>query len=191
MSKEIEIEAKTMLSKEDYLRLFEKYSTKFPIYTQVNYLLNPIDIPLSQSKLAIRIRHKNDKYEFTTKIELSEGKLEINQDLSKEEVDAFFKEGKVPLGEVYNELKNRKLCDPDLIRCFLVLKTDRFDIPFEDHLISIDKSNYLNIEDYEIECESTSMEKALNYLKEFLSKENIPYQGRSRSKLKRVKEAII
>ena len=191
MSRDIEIEAKSLISKEDYESLLLKYQEKYPPYIQVNYLLNPSDIPLKDSLLAIRIRVKEKESEFTTKINLEEGKLEINQKLTPNELNLFLNENIIPKGEVYNELLKRKMCNPEKLEIFAILKTTRFDIHGKGHLISVDKSEYLDVVDYEIECESTSMDLALSYLQDFLNKENIPFTRNTISKLKRVKSKLI
>lgn len=188
MSRNVEIEAKELISKENFESLYKKYAKKYTPYVQTNYLLFPFDLSMEDTRLAIRIREKNHTYEFTTKIQLSEGKLEINQVISDREFDDFIKNNIVPKGEVYNELLDRKLCNPNNLRAFAILKTTRIDIPYKDGLLSIDKSEYLGVTDYEIEYESTSMIKAVDTLKEFLLKEKIPFKGESKSKLKRVKE---
>ena len=190
MSRDIEIEAKSLIKEIEYEKLLLKYKNDYPPYTQVNYLLNPSDIPLNDTKLAIRIRVK-DYIEFTTKINLDEGKLEINQKLSKEEFDGFINKHIVPKGEVYNELISRKMCDPEKLEVFATLTTYRMDIKFDDHLLSIDKNEYLDVIDYEVECETNSMAEAIKYLSDFLNKENIPFERNTNSKLKRVKARLI
>ncbi len=66
----------------------------------------------------------------------------------------------------------------------------RLDIDYKNTLISIDKSEYLDNVDYEIECEATSLNKAQNALKEFLNNKNIPFRRNTLTKLKRVKKTI-
>ncbi len=190
MSRNIEIEAKSMISKEDYEKLFSKYSHQYKPYEQTNYLLNTKDIPLSDSKLALRIRVKKNDIELTLKLNQGEGKLEINQKLTKQQFELIQYFVHCPKGEVYDELVKMNI-DPSRLEVFAVLETIRMDIPGEDYLISIDKSKYLGTTDYEVECESSSMDKAEQILKSFLEKENIPYARNTISKLKRVKNKLI
>ncbi len=191
MSRDIEIEAKTLINESDYNRLYSKYSTKYPPYSQTNYLFYDESVSLKDSRLALRIRIKKGKGEFTLKIDLDEGKLEINQQLSEQDLSHFLKEGKLPDGEVISEINKNKLANINHLKVFAILKTIRFDIKGDDYLLSIDKSDYLGTTDYEIECESSSMETATKYLKEFLEKESVPYLRNTKSKLKRVKEKLI
>lgn len=191
MSQNIEIEAKSLISKQDYEKLLLKYKEIYHPYVQVNHLLNPKDIPLSKSMIACRIRNKDDFIEFTIKIQLDEGKLEINQELSPKEFDEFINKGITPKGEVHDELIKRHICNPNNLEVFALLTTTRFDIPGDGYLLSVDKSEYLDVIDYEVECESTSMENALKHLQNFLNKENIPFKRNTKSKLKRVKERLI
>ena len=103
----------------------------------------------------------------------------------------FLNEHIVPKGEVYDELIKSNACNPDNLEIFAILKTTRFDIPGDDYLISVDKSEYLDTVDYEVECESQSMMMAESFLKDFLEKENIPFTRNTLSKLKRVKSKLI
>ena len=147
---------------------------------------SPIDF-----KYGIRIREKNKQAEFTIKINLDEGKLEINQQLTKEEYDAFKSDESLPEGEVFDEIRNRSICNPNDLKVFATLFNTRMDTPYQNSLISIDKCEYLGFIDYEIECESTSMDEATKTLKSFLKKENIPFVRNTITKLKRVKSKLI
>ena len=54
-----------------------------------------------------------------------------------------------------------------------------------DSLISIDKSKYNGITDYEIECESNSLEIANSTIKQFCEQNNVKYKKSELSKLAR------
>lgn len=71
-----------------------------------------------------------------------------------------------------------------------MLVTKRKDIDFNDSKISIDKSKYNGVTDYEIECESSSKEKAENDLKNFLDKHGVAYQKSEHNKLARFLQTL-
>ena len=72
----------------------------------------------------------------------------------------------------------------DAVACFKLFdKADR--------VVLIDESLYNGIVDYEVECESTSMEHAKELLEEFLNNKKIPFNWNHISKLKRARDSIL
>ena len=82
--KHLEIELKTLLKKEDYIKLKEYFSDITPI-TQNNYYLDTCDYKLRSNKIAMRIRTFEDSAELTIKIPQAVGNMEYNQALTLEE----------------------------------------------------------------------------------------------------------
>ncbi len=91
--KHLEIEMKTLLSKEEYDRLLAQFSEVTPV-TQKNYYLDTPDFYLRHHKIAMRIRTFDTSAELTIKIPQEVGNMEYNQDLTLEE--AGVKVGKTP-----------------------------------------------------------------------------------------------
>ncbi|MCF0116685.1 MAG: CYTH domain-containing protein, partial [Bacilli bacterium] len=90
---------------------------------------------------------------------------------------------------VKNTLANNGVTIKDL-KVFAVLKTTRSDICYKGSLIEIDKSEYNKLEDYEVECEDSSMKIALRNLKDFLKENDVPYKLNTVTKLKRVMDSL-
>jgi len=188
MSTNLEIEAKALLTREEYNKILSSLDKKS--YVQINYYFDTKDLFLVSKKLGLRIREKNNTFELTLKIKQKEGKLEINQTLSKEKALEMLKSFNVPHGEIrlfleanYKEIINQ-------ISLVATLKTTRTDFEYKDSLISIDHSEYSDKEDYEIEAESTSMKLAKENIKDFLSSFKIEYKENSQTKLSRVLDTI-
>ena len=74
----------------------------------------------------------------------------------------------------------------ETLKMFGSLSTIRTDIFYHDSLISIDKNTYLGKTDYEIECESNSMDLARKNLQQFLLENNIEFIENKISKIQRV-----
>ena len=88
MSNNIEIEAKVILSRQDYKKVFDTLKTKITdTHTQTNFYIDSQDRVLKKNDIALRIREYNRTYVLTCKTPLSEGLLEKNQELS-EKVDS-------------------------------------------------------------------------------------------------------
>jgi len=185
MAKNLEIEAKGKLSKRDYLKILSFYpNAKFQY--QTNFYIDNKKFEISENYLGLRIRKEKDSVELTLKQNLDEGRLEINQKISPNEFDEFLCNNVFPQGEVirFLQLNYPKIAGNFAI--FGVLNNKRLTIEFEGSEIAVDAMKYFDIEEYEIECESSSQKLAVETLKKFLSQYKIRYQKNSINKLERV-----
>lgn len=187
MSNAIEIEAKALVSKADYEKLALKYQ-KYGVYTQVNHYIDSEDGILSKEKLALRIREKNEHFEMTLKVPLSQGLLEKNCSWSKETFENFRDNGIFPDGDIKKMLNMLDIHTKSL-KIITSLTTDRIDVPYENGKLSIDKNTYSGQSDYEIELEHNNEGDAEKYLEQFLKENDIPYTLNKKSKVVRAMEA--
>lgn len=187
MSRNLEIEVKGLLSKEEYELILSNFD-KQKCYEQINYYIDTKEFLIRAKNCGLRIREKLGKYELTLKVKQSEGKLEINEDLTAKDVELFGNCGVFPGNEVKAYLVNNLQIPLQNLFIFVDMKTTRLDIPYNDSLISLDKSICLGETDYEIECESVSLSKAKKDLESFLLKYSLKYKKFSSSKLRRAIE---
>ena len=187
MSQNLEIEAKSMLDESNYLKLIEGH--KKDCYIQINYYIDTMHFDVHEKKLGLRIRLKDGKYELTLKIRQEEGKLEINQNITKSDYLTFRESNIFPKGEVKDALVKQKI-NIEKLHIFTELKTTRLDVSYKTSLISIDKSEFNGIVDYEIECEDKSMEVAKTNLIEYLNKNEVPFNENFVSKLRRARDSL-
>lgn len=186
MPKNIEFEAKALLKKSDYENLINNYLED--TYVQTNYYIDYSDLSLSK-RFGIRIREKNKTFELTIKIKNKDNNLEINQNISKNQFNNFKENNIFPKGEVFDKLIDLNV-NISLLKIFGSITTSRKDIKFKNCLISIDKSEYNNVMDYEIECESSSLENASKALMEFLNENGIEFEFNTITKLQRLLNSI-
>ena len=184
MPKNLEIESKSMLKKEDYKLLISAYK-KNKKYKQINYYISSKEMIEKVKNFGLRIRQIGHYYELTLKVTQKVGKTEINQEIAGISLSNLIYFGIFPDGEVKDYLTENKICDVAKLHVIGMLQTVRKDIDFNDSKISIDKSKYNGVTDYEIECESSSKEKAENDLKNFLEKHGVAYQKSEHNKLAR------
>ena len=189
MPKNLEIESKSMLEKEDYKALVSAYKN-IKNYKQINYYISSNQLLEKVEKYGLRIRKKNKFYELTLKVTEEVGKTEINQEIARKSLVNLKHFGKFPAGEVEKYLTENNVCDISDLHIVGKLVTVRKDIKINDSLFSIDKSKYNGITDYEIECENASQEKAEKDLKNLLEKHNISYQKNEHNKLARFLNTI-
>ncbi len=185
MGTNLEIEFKSELSKQDYEKLVSKFSSG-NIYSQTNYYIDTKNLEINKNKCGLRIREKNGVFEMTLKVPQKEGKLEINQQITDKLVKDFI----LPEGEIQEYLVNNLDIKTESLKILGTLKTYRLDLMFKTSLISIDKSIYNGITDYEIEAEDFSMEKASKNLIDFLNENQIKYKKSTGWKLKKFLDTL-
>lgn len=184
MSTHLEIESKSMLTKQDYKKLMSKFS-HIKNYTQINYYIFSDEMLKHRSKYGLRMRKKEGYYELTLKVKVNDGRNEINQEISKKTYKFFKKSHVFPDGEVKDYLIENGICDPAKLRIVGSLKTIRKDIKFMSSLISVDKSSYNHKVDYEVECEDLTPIAAQTNLEIFLQQNLIKFKKSEYSKLAR------
>ncbi|MBS4207953.1 CYTH domain-containing protein [Bacillus sp. FJAT-50079] len=184
MTRQIEIEFKNSVSKDDFQRCLHYFHIKdTDFFTQINHYFDTENFSLKQQAVALRIREVEDRYELTLKKPRTIGLLEINQSLQIEEMNAMKKRLHFPLGEIKDELEQMRI-DINQLRHFGSLTTKRAEISYEDGLLVFDHSYYLGHEDFEIEYEVIDADEGQKDFNDLLVKLNIPIQ-KAENKVKR------
>lgn len=188
MSNAIEIEAKVLLSKEDYQTLIKKFphATR---YVQTNYYIDSDDRLLLKEGIALRIREKRGLYELTLKTPLSQGLLEKNIPITIDDLVELRDEGKFPEGDIARFLTMLDI-DISQLRILTSMTTERVDVQYEGGLLSLDRSTYSGITDYEVEFEFNNMVDAERILKQLLDECGIKFEFSNVSKIHRAMAAI-
>ncbi len=174
MSNNMEIEAKMLLSEENYTTLagtIIKYKPR--VMEQTNYYLETPDLKLQSYGLGLRIREKNNHYELTLKAPLSEGLLEKNCELSKEEFKEILN-GHNMKNDTFDFLTILGF-NIDEIHVICSLNTYRIECDYRGGILCVDKNNYGNKVDFELEMEADSMDNAIERLKEFCKEGNVEF----------------
>ncbi|PLR97600.1 CYTH domain-containing protein [Bacillus sp. T33-2] len=174
MSQHIEIEFKNLLKKEEFSRLqtyFKLDGSKFK--KQVNHYFDTSSFSLKNAGSALRIREKGNQYELTLKQPDETGLLETSQILSGQEASAALQHSVFPEGIIKDSLANMRV-DTDSLVFFGSLTTLRAEKEYENGLIVLDHSYYLNKEDFELEYEVTDAIEGLSIFNNLLEELNIP-----------------
>ena len=186
----IEIEAKVLVSKEDYEKLLDSFPIDKPAIVQTNYYLDSNDRILKKYGMILRIRHVGDVYTLTMKAPLAEGLLEKNQRLTGHEFDLLFNDNIFPKGEIYDFLDVLHL-DPKELHILAHLTTERKETEYKDTIVDISKNTYSGQIDYELECDSDAAVKSEKTLEEICTKFNIPFVLNTLSKETRAINAVM
>jgi uncharacterized protein YjbK len=169
MSQEVEIEVKSMLTKEAYNTLLKGFHLlESDAIIQYNHYFETPNFALKNTGSGLRIREKNGSYTLTLKQPYKVGKLETHQSISYEAWQTAQQKSILPAGNVMNQLLKLEI-PVEQLEFVGTLTTNRIEIKYEDGILCFDKSYYFDQIDYEIEFEGTSEQHAASTLSKLLS----------------------
>jgi uncharacterized protein YjbK len=173
MSSNIEIEAKVLLLKDEYDTIIEKLGlSKYRRVKQTNHYIDTADRFLKRNGIALRIRERDEEFVLTLKTPLSEGLLEKNENISWRDFEKLTENNIFPDGNIKKFLLILGVKAGEL-KVLTSLCTERIEVNFEGFDLALDKNIYSDIVDYELEVESSSMERAQEEIEKILSLCNI------------------
>ncbi|ANU22712.1 CYTH domain-containing protein [Planococcus donghaensis] len=174
MTKELEIEFKNMLTREEYSRLLEDFTDyhQGPV-TQHNHYFDTADFRLKEQLSALRIRNKNEQFECTLKIPAPVGHYEITDPLTKEQAQQMLTLKSFDANEVAQALRTLDVL-PAQLNLIGTLTTHRVEFDFLDGLLVLDHSEYNGQEDFELEFEVSDEKIGRHQFLNFLKEQEIP-----------------
>lgn len=173
MSQEIEIEFKNLLTKQEYVHFltYFKLSDKAPI-TQTNIYFDTLNQDLGKNLSALRARFKDDIIELTLKQTINEGVLETTDIINQETFTELIKSNYLPNGNVKTVLIEAGITST--FYHLATLTTYRHELNIDQFIIALDKSNYYNCTDYELEIECLNYQDGKSYFERILNQFSIP-----------------
>lgn len=181
--KNLEIEYKVLLNKNDFSKLEDIFSNDRCFYhIQENTYFETDDSLLKNIGLSLRIRYieNENKYIATLKNKVIDGHIEYEFETSSNDVSNMPK-------EIIDILLEKNI-DVRLIKEIARLKTIRKEYQYKNGRVCLDHNFYYGIEDYELEYESDSMEYAKNTINQLLNDNNIDFKENKKSKIHRAIE---
>lgn len=185
MAKEVTAEFKTLLTKEEYDRLLKLFGDK-PGDLQTNYYFDTKRFTLKASDALLRVKERQT---MTIALERKKGYAlqKTKCDITKEQFEEFKETGICPIeqlkGELTDIIKDQKLIN------YMYLSTYRISFPYKNGKLCLDKCNYVDTEDYELEYEASSHDKGKLEFIEIVKELGITYK-KSQLKLKRAYDAL-
>lgn len=165
-TQELEAEYKALISKKMYKKLSEYLkviATAQPVYQQINYFFDTTDLELNKKKLTLRIRKKLGQWELTLKVPVKTPfsrcttKEEYNFPISDEQAITYLQSGIHANDQrIRVILKSLNIDDQSVFSCLGSLKTERTEFLFYSDIICLDHNWYNDVEDYEIEWETSN-----------------------------------
>lgn len=177
-----EFESRIMLEESEYIAIVSHYIRLYPnqhFLKNINIYFDTEDLFLRKNHTNLRIRIINDtKYELTLKVSHPDGDDEINDVIYKKDADALINNGIFPEGNVKSHL-NTLPYTLDSYKVITTLNNLRLEIQNNDHLLVIDKNNYGDITDYNLEIEaSDSINTAKSHLNAYIVQFNLANRGK-------------
>lgn len=172
--KHLEIEYKTLLTKDEFNRLNSQFSHVTPI-TQTNYYFDSINFDMKANHMSLRIRTLPHHAELTLKIPKEVGNLEYNHTLSVPKAKEIVKTGKLPDVDFLTLIEDRGIRRSTL-KNFGSLTTIRRETMTKIGLMALDSNQYADIKDYELELEVTDAEQGKKDFDQFLSDHAIDFK---------------
>ena len=170
----LEIEYKTLLTKDEFNRLNSQLSHVTPV-TQTNYYFDSDNFDMKAHRMSLRIRTLPNRAEITLKIPKEVGNLEYNYDLSVADAKEIIKSGQFP------EVDFLKLIEENGVKLsslknFGSLTTTRRETMTDIGLMALDSNQYADITDYELELEVENAEKGKKDFDNFLAQHDIDFK---------------
>ena len=194
MSLNIECEDRVMISEDNYYAILTpllRRSNEQSFILQTNYYIDTEDLFLKQHHMVLRIRViRPMNVELTLKVKGKGGDQEHNQPLTYQDYQLLINSFIFPEGEI-KELVKTILINNDLssLKILTSLDTRRYEERIDDYLLVLDKNTYNGIEDYNIEIEASSVERAKQVMQEYCKTYGIEYKT-SKSKSRRALESM-
>ncbi|MGT2935969.1 CYTH domain-containing protein [Streptococcus castoreus] len=183
----LEIEYKTLLTKDEYNRLLSQMSHVTPI-TQTNYYIDTEQFDLKANKMSLRIRTFGTNAELTLKVPEKVGNREYNVSLNIDQARDMIKQGNFPKSPVLDLIASVGI-DLSALKTFGNLTTIRRETDTPIGKMALDYNQYANTKDYELELEVTDPVKGKVDFDHFLAQHHIDFKY-AKSKVARFSKTL-
>lgn len=168
MNRNIEIEFKTVIPEQKYNELLRQFDLENNIFKQVNHYFDTDDYVLNGQNIVLRIRQKGERlYKVTLKSQSEKGAFENHVILNPEQAKDMIENG----------FQTRDFfCSIDHFVTFKVsLDNYRVSTPYKNGTLFLDRCEYCNVIDHEVEYEVDHYDEGLVIFKQFLAEHGIEY----------------
>jgi len=142
-----EVEFKTLLTREEYRRLREKFKNN-SADTQTNHYFDTARFSLKSTDTSLRVRERNN-LELTLKKKKGYTIQQFSYEITREQFEEIKQTGLLPECEISNEVKG--IIGEQKINNFMSLSTERMVFPYSKGYLFLDKSSYLGVVDFELQ----------------------------------------
>ncbi|KGR72604.1 CYTH domain-containing protein [Streptococcus phocae subsp. salmonis] len=184
---DLEIEYKTLLTKDEYSRLLSQLSHVTPV-TQTNYYIDTENFELKAHKMSLRVRTFVNSAELTLKVPEEVGNREYNVSLDLQQAKTIIKYGQLPDSPALDIIKQTGI-NLNHLKTFGNLTTIRRETDTPIGKLALDYNQYASIKDYELELEVTDPVQGKIDFDHFLAQHNIAFKY-AKSKVARFSKTL-
>ena len=185
MAKEVTAEFKTLLTKSEYDSIYKKFK-QYSGNLQTNYYFDTKRFTLKASDAVLRIKRR-DGLLLTFERKKGYNILRIDEEISEDQFNELINNGIIPSEKIEEEVK--EIIKGQNIINFMNLSTYRISFPYKKGKLSLDKCEYVDTVDYELEYEASNREMGKMEFIEIIKEFGIAYK-KSQLKLKRAYDAL-
>ena len=185
MAKELTAEFKTLLTKEEYHRIYETIK-EHPGNLQTNYYFDTKRFTLKATDAVLRVKHR-ESYILTLERKKGYNFVRTDEEITEEQFKDLVENGIIPSEKIAQEvndiIKGQKIIN------FMSLSTYRISMIYKKGKLSLDRCEYVNTVDYELEYEVTNRNTGKLDFVQIIRDYDISYK-KSQAKLKRAYDAL-
>lgn len=185
MAKEITAEFKTLLTKAEYDRLYEMMK-EYPGNLQSNYYFDTKRFTLKATDTVLRVKWR-DGYTLTLERKKGYSFVRTDEEITEEEFKNLVENGIIPNEKIAQEVND--IIKGQKILNFMTLSTYRISTIYKKGKLSLDRCEYVNTVDYELEYEVLNRNTGKLDFVQIIKDYNIAYK-KSQAKLKRAYDAL-
>lgn len=167
-----DVQFKTLLTKEEYDKLIERFKGNRTDF-QTNHYFDTKRFSLKALDSSLRVRER-DTLELTLKRKKGYKLVEITIPIDNQVFQEMRETGTIPEGEIKEELF--PLIGDQRLYNFLSLSTLRMYLPYKNGVLFIDKSEYLGETDYELEYSAKNYNEAKKEFIQIIGELEIQYK---------------
>lgn len=168
----VEIEFKTAITLDIYKMLLKEFNLEENVFLQTNYYFDTEDLTLNKDKIVLRIRQKGDIYKVTLKKQSDKQAFENHVIITKEKALEMIKDG-FNTNEFFDDINLE-------VKFLASLDNYRVSTPHFENTLFLDRCDYHNITEYELEYEVNNFEEGQKSFHNLLEFYKIPYHKTKR-----------
>lgn len=175
MSTNNEIEFKQLIDFNTYKAIKDAYFEQIIPFTQTNYYIESPSFKLRNHRSALRIRVKQNTFEITLKVPATVGLMEYNHIIDIEpHIGQTIVKSSLPT-DIQKILTEFDIGENEL-SILGALTTERLEVEFQNELLVLDKSQYFDKTDYELEFEVNDYQIGFKKFQDLLKQFNLVHE---------------
>lgn len=175
MSTNNEIEFKQLIDFNTYKAIKDAYFEQIMPFTQTNYYIESPSFKLRNHRSALRIRVKQNTFEITLKVPATVGLMEYNHIIDIEpHIGQTIVKSSLPT-DIQKILTEFDIGENEL-SILGALTTERLEVEFQNELLVLDKSQYFDKTDYELEFEVNDYQIGFKKFQDLLKQFNLVHE---------------